>query len=117
MTMRVGDIMIWRDGGTITFTVDGCDLAGKYRLQTPLTGEPRPLFRDDTQLPIGGPDEAALVASLREWLSATATANTHVALARLDGMREWRNLPDDLDRVVPLHRIRSVIRCLEARAT
>jgi hypothetical protein len=117
MTMQVGDIMIWRDGGTITFTIDGCDLAGKYRLQTPFAGEPRPLFRDDTQLLIGGPDEAALLASLREWLSATASADVDGALARLDGMREWRSLPDDLDRVVPLHMIRRVIRCLEARAT
>lgn len=115
MTMHVGDIMIWRDGGTITFAINGCDLAGKYRLQTPLAGEPRPLFRDDALLRIGGPDEAAVLANLREWLSATATAEAHKALARLDGMREWRSLPDDLDRVVPLHRIRSVIRCLEAR--
>jgi hypothetical protein len=116
MTMRVGEIMIWRDGGTITFTIDGCDRAGKYRLQTPVAGEPRPLFRDDTQFAIGGADEAKLLAGLRDWLSATATADAHGALARLDAMREWRNFPDDLDRVVPLHRIRSVIRCLEARA-
>lgn len=46
MTMQVGDIMILRDGGTITFTIVGGDLSGKYRLQTPLAGEPRLLFRD-----------------------------------------------------------------------
>jgi len=116
MAMRIGDIMIWRDGGTITFTIEDSELAGKYRLRTPLAGEPRPLFRDDRQLTLGGPEEMALLAGLRDWLSATATADSQRALARLDGMREWRTLPQDLDRVVPLYRIKSVIKCLEARA-
>ena len=116
MTMRVGDIMIRRDGGTIEFTVEGSDLAGKYRLQTPFLGEPRPLFRDDVQLRIGGPVEAALAAGLRQWLSDAMAADAEEALARLDDLHEWRNLPDDLLRVVPLHRIRSVVEYLEARA-
>jgi hypothetical protein len=115
MTMRIGDIMIRRDGGTITFTVEDSELAGKYQLRTPFAGEPRPLFRDHRQLALGGPEEMALLASLRDWLSAAATEDSQRALARLDGMREWRNLPEDLDRVIPLHRIKSVIKCLEAR--
>ena len=114
--MRVGEIMIWRDGGTITFTIDESELAGRYRLRTPFAGEPRPLFRDDTQLTFGGPDETALLAGLRDWWSATVTEESHRALAQLDSMGEWRNLTDDLDRVVPLHRMREVIRCLEERA-
>ena len=117
MTMRVAGIVMRRDGGTIEFAVDGCDLAGKYRLQTPFLGEPRPLFRDDKRLPIGGPGEAALAASLRRWLSDAVTANAEEALARLDDLSEWRNLPEDLLRVVPLYRIRIVIEYLEARAT
>ena len=116
MTMRIDDIMIWRDGGTITFTIEGSELAGKYRLRTPRLGEPRRLFRDDKQLKVGGRDEKSLLAGLRDWWSVTATADSQRALARLDAMREWRNLPDDLKQAVPLHRIRSVITCLEARA-
>ena len=113
--MRVGEIMVRRDGGTIVFTIDDCDIAGKYRLQTPFLGEPRPLFRDETRLRIGGRDEAAVAAGLRQWLSENTTADADEALARLDGLPEWRNLPDDLARVVPLHRIRSVVNLLEAR--
>jgi hypothetical protein len=112
----VSDIMIWRDGGTVTFTIEGGPLAGKYRLRTPFAGEPRVLFRDETPLTVGGPDEAALLAGLREWFSATETTNARDGLARLDGLHEWRNLPEELDRVVPLHRVRTVIACLEARA-
>ena len=112
----VSDIMTWRDGGTVTFTIMEGSLAGKYRLRTPFAGEPRLLYRDETPLTVGGPDEAALLVGLREWFSATATTNDRDAVSRLEGLHELRNLPEELDRVVTLHRIRSVIACLEARA-
>ena len=114
--MDVAEIEMWRDGGTITFAIAGSSLAGRYRLRTPFAGEPRPLFQDDVQLAVGGPEEAAVLAGLREWFSAVATRESDQALARLDGMHEWRNLPADLARAVPLHRIRAIIRCLETRA-
>jgi hypothetical protein len=117
MAIRVSDIMVWRDGGTITFTLDGSQMAGKYRLRTRFGGEPRPLFRDERQLSFGGSDEAAVLANLREWFAASATSHALRALVRLDEMRGWRNLPDDLVRVVPLHRVRDVIECLEARSS
>jgi len=43
--MRILDVQILRDGGTILFTVADDALEGKYRLRTPLSGVPRPLFR------------------------------------------------------------------------
>ena len=111
----IREIMIWRDGGTITFTIDGGELAGRYRLRTPSAGEPRPLFRDDRQLAFGGPEETVLLDGLRGWWSATVTSEDARALTQLDSMREWRNLNDALNRVVPLHRVRAVIQCLEER--
>ena len=114
--MRVTDIMVWRDGGTITFVVDGDVLAGRYRLRTPFAGEPRLLFRDDVQLPCGGSTEKALAGALRRWLNVAVTSDVAAALWRLDSLQEWRNLPADLDAAVPFHRIRNVIVCLEARA-
>jgi hypothetical protein len=110
--IRVHDIMMWRDGGTITFTVEGDNLSGRYRLRTPIAGEPRLLFRDDVQVPIGGEAEAVLTSALKRWLSFNIDDEN--ALARLGELHEWRNLPEDLARVVPLYRIRSVIRYLEA---
>jgi hypothetical protein len=115
--VRVTDIMIWRDGGTITFTVDDSTMAGKYRLQTPFRGELRPLFRDEQELPRGGSDERALVVELRAWLEASMTNDIVKALKRLDSVRPWRNLPDELVAVVLFHRMRDVIKCLEARCT
>ncbi|HEY6854207.1 MAG TPA: hypothetical protein VI139_08165 [Gemmatimonadales bacterium] len=113
--MQIGEIMIWRDGGTISFTIDDGALAGRYRLRTPFAGEPRPLYRDDVALALGGPDEAALLDGLRAWWATAATDEAQRALTELDGMREWRSLREELTRVLPLHRIRDVIRCLEAR--
>jgi hypothetical protein len=111
----IREIMIWRDGGTITFTIEDGELAGRYRLRTPSAGEPRPLFRDDRPLAFGGAEETVLLHGLRGWWSATVTPEDTRALARLDSMREWRNLTDELKRVVPLHRVRAVIQCLEER--
>lgn len=113
--MQIREIMIWRDGGTITFTIEESALAGRFRLRTPFAGEPRPLFRDDIELALGGSDEAALLTGLRDWWSTTATEASRRALTQLDSLKEWRNLPEELNRVVPLHRIREVIRCLEGR--
>lgn len=121
MTIDISEIRIYRDGGTIEFTVDGGlsagvgPLVGVYRLDTPWRGDPRALFLNDRQLPFGGPEEAVLLTALSEWLSAKATPASRDALGRLDALDVWRNLDDDLARVVPLHRVRTVIRCLEAR--
>ena len=114
--MRVTDIMIWRDGGTISFVLDGSTMAGRYRLQAAWHGEPRPFFRDDQQLPCGGPEERAVTVELRAWLEASMTTEIAKALDRLDSLREWRNLPTELDKAVPFHWIRGVIDCLEARS-
>jgi hypothetical protein len=113
--MLVSDIMVWRDGGTITFVVSDGTTAGKYRLRTPFAGEPRVLFRDEVQLPCGGAAEKELALALRAWLDATLTKQVTAALKRLDSLHEWRNLPEDLAAVVPVHRIRTVTTCLEAR--
>ena len=113
--MRVTDIMVWRDGGTVTFAVDDDMWAGRYRLRTPFAGEPRLLFRDDVPLPCGGATEKALAGALRRWLDVAVTSDVAAALWRLDSLQEWRNPPTDLGAVVPFHRIRTVIVCLEAR--
>ena len=42
----VTEIQAYRDGGTIEFRVTGSDADGLYRLQTPLLGTPRPLFKN-----------------------------------------------------------------------
>jgi len=112
--MEVRDIGCMRDGGTITFTlVDAAALTGRWRLQTPFAGEPRPLFHDERRC--GRATERELLAQLRAWIDSALTADLRAALARLDALQVWRNLPEDLLAAVPLHRLRSVVQCIEAR--
>ena len=113
--MNVSNVMMWRDGGTITFIISDHAMSGEFRLRTPFAGEPRLLFRDDVQLQCGGLAEKALASSLRTWLDAAVTNEVAAAFERLDSLPEWRNLPVDLQRVVPLHWLRTVVVYLEAR--
>jgi hypothetical protein len=114
--VTVRDIEIWRDGGTITFTLEASELAGSYRLRTPLAGVPRPAFRDERELESSGEDERHLLAELQSWLAAQTTPTVEARLAELDALAIWHNLPVELQAMTPLHRLRTVIRCLQARA-
>jgi len=112
--MEVTDIGMYRDGGTILFQVCDGSATNSYRLQTPLMGTPRPLFKNESRLPIGGQDEMHLLDVLRKWLESKLTPDLAVALEQLD-RRAWRNLPEQLSLAVPFWRIRHVIRRLEER--
>jgi hypothetical protein len=114
--LTITDIQILRDGGTILFTLAATPNAGRYRLQTPFLGEPRPLFLNDRQLGLGSPAEQELVPQLQAWLRENMTAERQEALHQLDSLKEWRNLPRDLLDAVPLHRIRTVLDCLLKRS-
>jgi len=115
MRMKISDIGMLRDGGTILFTLLGTHNSGRYRLQTPFRGEPRPIFVDDRQLEFGSRAEHELLTQLREWLNQSMTENKVKALHTLDMLKEWRNLPSHLLDAVPLHRIRTVLECLDKR--
>ena len=115
--MTITDIEMFRDGGTIVFTLSGTPNAGRYRLQTPFRGEPRPIFLNDRQLEFGSPAEQELVPQLQAWLDQAMTKDRLNALRKLDTLKEWHNLPNKLLDAVPLHRIRTVLECLIRRAT
>jgi hypothetical protein len=82
--VTVRDIEIWRDGGTITFTLDASELADSYRLRTPLAGVPRPVIRDERELESSAEDERHLLAELQNWLAAQTTPTVEARLAELD---------------------------------
>jgi hypothetical protein len=112
---EVSDIGMYRDGGTIVFRLSGFTVDGLYRLRTPLQGLPQPLFRDDVQLPFGGEVEVAVLAALRGWLAGETIGDAAIALSELTGLSLWQNLPERLNQVVPLWRIRHVVERLAER--
>ena len=113
----VTDIEIYRDGGTIEFRVSGSDADGFYRLQTPMLGRPEPLLKDGRRLDFGSPEEVAVLGVLRQWQAAVSTNNVIAAMAELDKMQLWLNLPQYLSEAVPVHRVRTVIQRLSERCT
>ncbi|HET6201178.1 MAG TPA: hypothetical protein VFI25_00085 [Planctomycetota bacterium] len=116
--MKVSAIEFFRDGGTIQFTIEeDASFSGRYRLQTPFRGEPRPLFRGERKLPGGGREEKALLAALRGWFAEAVSAELAEALGRLDALHLWQDLSEDLHAAVPFHRMKTVIECIEARAS
>jgi hypothetical protein len=110
-------IMMFRDGGTIEFRVTGSDADGSYHLRTPFAGLPRPLFKAGAKLEFGSVEELAVLRVLREWLAKVVTDTVSAALAELDKMRKWRDLPPNLSQVIPIHRVRHLIRVLSERCT
>jgi hypothetical protein len=114
--MSIVEVEVWRDGGTITFKLVDSPSSGYYRLQTPWRGEPRPLFREDQQLEFGSAEEANVLAALEIWFGDSLTPELSSSLDELDRLQIWLNLPERLSHAVSLHRIRTVIRCLQARA-
>jgi hypothetical protein len=111
----ISDVEIYRDGGTLEFRVSGSEVDGFYRLQTPVKGIPEPLFRDEVKLPCGGAEEGKILLVLEQWLTDSITPDAGTALAELEKMRLWLNLPDRLREVVPLYYIRSVAKRLRDR--
>jgi hypothetical protein len=113
--MQISEIMIIRDGGTIQFEISDDILVGKYRLQTPFLGEPRPLFHDEHKLDFGSAEEVAVARKLKVWLADNLTDELKQSLAELDDLKVWQNISAKLNKVVPYHRIRKVLHVLAAR--
>ncbi len=114
--MTVSGIEILRDGGTILFRIHDSPLAGSYQLRTPFDGEPRLIHRDGAALAVGSVEESRLSDELQHWLDTQLTPSVRATLSKLEGLREWRNLPDELVQVIPLVRIRGVIERLRGRS-
>ena len=115
--VNVSGIDAYRDGGTIVFQLTGGRVDGLYRLRTPLAGFPRPLSRDDVWLPLGDAVEVMILSELQQWLSIVGIGNAATALAELDQLSLWQNLPERLSRAVPLWRIRKVVEELSKRVS
>ena len=114
--MRISEIAILRDGGTILFKISDDTMAGKYQLQTPLKGKPEPLFHEEQKLDFGSAEEAKVAAKLKVWLGENLTNEIQQSLVELDDLKQWQNLPAKLFDAVPYHRIRHVLQVLEARS-
>ena len=114
-SLEVSEVDVLRDGGTILFRLTGCDRDGAYRLETPFAGEPRILSHDGTKLQPGDTTECSVVRHLERWLEPQMSPEVVHALAELDRLSVWKNLPEHLVAAVTVHRIRSTVDYLRRR--
>lgn len=112
---EISEVEMLRDGGTVLFRLNGCDRDGLYRLETPFAGEPRILSHDGTRLQPGSIAECCVARYLERWLEPRMSPQVVHALAELDRLPEWKNLPEHLLAAVALHRILAVAEYLRRR--
>jgi hypothetical protein len=65
--MRIFNINIYRDGGSIEFYIEHDGRVRQVWLETPFSGEPRALRIDDVVVGRADPAVAALLADIEEW--------------------------------------------------
>src|SRR4051812_3735362 len=68
--MRIFDIDIYRDGGSIEFHIERDGHTRQIWLETPFRGEPRALRIDSVTVGRGDPAVSQLLADIEEWWAA-----------------------------------------------
>ncbi len=112
---RITDFLTYRNGG-IEFTVSGTTIDGRYCILYPNpNGFPFPVVRDGQELPAGSSEMAAVAGLLEGWLDDQLSPEAAAALAKLDSLPQWQNLPDRLIEAVLLRRVRWIIGRLHDR--
>jgi hypothetical protein len=65
--MRIFDIDIYRDGGSIEFRIEKKGVVRHIWLDTPFKGEPRALLVDSIAVGSGSPEIPELIADIEAW--------------------------------------------------
>jgi hypothetical protein len=68
--MRIIDIQIYRDGGSIEFTIERGGSAKHIWLETPFAGEPRALLINSVPVEYGSVDVTTFLDEIDEWWGA-----------------------------------------------
>lgn len=77
--MKIFDVEIYRDGGSLEFRIEKGNIIRHIWLETPLQGEPRVLLIDSKTVAINSLDVHQLLSDLDDW---------------------WGSLPDDSRKLV-----------------
>ena len=70
MSIRIFNIDIYRDGGSIEFHIERDGHTRQVWLETPFKGEPRALRIDSATVNRGDPEVRQLLADVEEWWTA-----------------------------------------------
>lgn len=102
--------------GAIKFTAAGTSIDGRIGILRP-SFPPILVTHNGHELAQDAQENVEIERVLSNWLRDQMTSQAEADLAELDGMREWRNLPDRFDNAVLLHRVRGIIERLKGQSS
>jgi len=81
--MRIFDVEIYRDGGSIEFRIEREERIKHIFLKTPLAGEPRALLIDSIRMSRGAPEVDRRLCEIDEWEKSLSSDLHDTALEAL----------------------------------
>lgn len=112
MAVQIGDIQIYRDGGSISFRVERDGAAKRVWLETPFKGEPRALLVDGAEVLPDSQVLAELLRDIDEWHTALTESQRRRVEEVLQTQSPHRNPSDELLHDIALSRVVVVQRYL-----
>jgi hypothetical protein len=103
--MRIFDIDIYRDGGSIEFFIERDGKISHVWLETPIRGEPRALLVNSIVLGHGDKQIKTLLDDIAEWWSAIPPATQAKVREVMCQEGPYRNCDDETSRAIDLSRV------------
>jgi len=103
--MRIFDITIYRDGGSIEFKVEKEAKVTHVWLDTPFRGEPRALCLDSVAVSKGAPEATQLLDDIERWWRTLHPDSQRKALEALLHKGAFRNPDEETKRAADQSRI------------
>jgi hypothetical protein len=98
--MRIFDIKIYRDGGSVEFKLESRGTTRHVWLDTPMKGEPRKLKLDSSFVSRGAPQVMELLSDVDQWWRGIPAASQLRAMKALDHKGAfWNPKPDELQAI------------------
>jgi hypothetical protein len=106
--MRIFDITMYRDGGSIEFKVERDGQITQVWPETPLRGEPRELLINSKPVSRGAPDPRQLLADIAQWWSSVPSETRTQVLEALSHKGTFFNPPPEAREATDASRVLQV---------
>lgn len=103
--MRIFEIEIYRDGGSIEFQIERDGNKRHVWLNTPFQGEPRALRINDIALSKGGPEISQLLNDIEEWWQSLPQALKDATLETMKEKGPFLNPTEEKHKAIEVTRV------------
>jgi hypothetical protein len=103
--MRIFDIQLYRDGGSVKFQVERDGKTKHVWLDTPFNGEPRAFSIDSVPMSRGAAEVGELLDDIEQWWSSLPSALRARALAALAHKGAFHNATAEMMEAIDVSRV------------